>query len=364
MQVSQHLPCLAIVCTSVQMAGPPCVGGAAHRPNTLSVYRPHTVCLPTKLATSAGFKQALQAGFAALHAANRKGCKKRPTRNGGTHAHPRGPGPAEGLRATLRPHLLSARGSGDQRLEKPARNRGERQSKGVYVYTHSHHAPMTPWRSTLNHALADEPGGQATTPSFPPQAGAPASRVRLSGGARQLRVCLCPLTPVAFELTQTAADSAHCLARSPRNGFHTSCSPGSRTSCSPAGGRPRAHARAGVDEHAPQHLKPWQHGACSEHVCARRARERRAPSTHPAASAPQLAPIVRRARPQPFGVGGGWQATGEGRRGATPTKPATSLTCRHCLLLAACCLLLAPLPLLPCVPHCLHVQTMQPSDHD
>lgn len=168
---------------------------------------------------------------------------------------------------------------------------------------------------------------------------------------------LFPLIPVAFELTQTAADSAHCLARSPRNGFHTFCSLGPRTSCSPAGGLPRAHARAGVDEHAPQHLPPLQHGACSEHACARRARERRAPSTHPAASAPQLAPIVLRARLQPFGGGGGWQATGEGRRGATPTKPATSLTCRHCLLLAA-------LALLRYVLCCLLVQTMQPSDHD
>jgi hypothetical protein len=231
--------------------------------------------------------------------------------------------------------------------------------KGVYVYTRSHHGRKTPWRSTLNHALAlmDEPGGQATIPSFPPQGGAPASRVRLSGGARQQRAWLCPLTQVSFALTLTAADSAHSLARSPRNGCHTSCSPGSRTSCSPAGGLPGAHGRGAVDEHAPQHLPPCQHAACLEHVCARRARERRAPSTHPAASAPQLAPIVLRPRPQPSGGGGGWQATGEGRRGATPTKPATSLTCRHCLLLAA-------LALLRCAPCCLRVQTMQPSDHD
>ena len=47
MRVSQHLPCLAIVCTSVQMAGPPCVGGGqpidpTHCQSidpTLSVYR-------------------------------------------------------------------------------------------------------------------------------------------------------------------------------------------------------------------------------------------------------------------------------------------------------------------------------------
>ena len=63
MRVLQHLPSLAIVCTSMQMAGPPCVCGGARFTKlgsylqcceaclsidpTLSVHRPHTVCLST-----------------------------------------------------------------------------------------------------------------------------------------------------------------------------------------------------------------------------------------------------------------------------------------------------------------------------
>ena len=50
--------------------------------------------------------------------------------------------PGEGLPGTLRPHRLSAAASADRRLEKPARNRRERQRIGKRVDTGRHHMNM------------------------------------------------------------------------------------------------------------------------------------------------------------------------------------------------------------------------------
>jgi len=156
--------------------------------------------------------------------------------------------PGEGLPGTLRPHRLSAAASADRRLEKPARNRRERQRIGKRVDTGRHHAPRTPL-SPLHRPHAVQPGDQVTIPSFPPPAAEPASRARLAGDAGQRHVLPCPLRLTASGQTQTAADSARWLVRSLQTGCHTSCSH--------CGCLPRALARAAMHAPAPHRRPPW-----------------------------------------------------------------------------------------------------------